>query len=1492
LGRLFGNGSDRWSRRLSPILIVAIVAGLVVPLSAGLQLARPLRAHAASSYSSIVLGDGPAAYWRLGETSGTTMTDSGPNANNGTYTGGYTLGQPGSLSGDSDTAVLFNGSSGYGLAPNSTSLSITGQLTLEAWIKLNSTAGLQHILNKGDGLNVSNSAWELGYAASVPGFYFGTFIGDNNYAAYATKVSLVTGQWYHVVGTRTAGGALAIYVNGTLAATGTDTGAPTNNVPPGVAVSASGDGSGREPFNGTIDEAAVYSVALTATQVSNHYYAGALVGGPYTAAQSAGGGHNACMVCLGRRIRRGNMTSFPIDTNTGNFWHVFTDLSIPGRSYPLAFTRTYNSQSAATNSPVGYGWQVNHAMSLSQSGSTATITQENGSQATFTQSGSTWAPSAPRFIATLTHNGDGTWTFVRANRDTYTFNTAGQLVSEKDLNGYVTTLSYTGGNLTSVADPAGRTLSLGWTGSSITTVTDANVTPSRSVQFQYNDGAGDLTDVIDVNAGHWQFGYDTSHRMTVMKDPKCFATTGCPGVQNSYDTSGRVQSQKDQLNRQTTFTYSTNQTTVTDPKGNQQVDFYNSGLRVAMTKGYGTAQAATWSYAYDTTTMALVAVTDPNGNRTSYTVDGSGNPLTVTDPLGRQTTNTYNGFNQLLTSRDPNTVTTTYTYNGNGNLTSVSRPLTGTSQIQTATYNYGDTSHPGDLTSMVDPDSKTWTYTYDAYGNRASVTDPVSDKSTSVYNGDGWMTSSVSPKGNVPHCNCASQYTTTYAHDSFGDLTTVTDPLSHQTIRHYDADQNLDSLTDGDTNKTTYLYDLANQQTQVQRPDTTTLTTDYNLDGTVQDQKDGKNKALLTYGYDPLARVTAVTDALGNATSYSYDGAGNRLTQQDPGGNCSATPKTGCTTFTYDVANQLKTITYSDGVTPNVTNIAYDNDAQRTGMTDGTGTSAWVWDSLHRLTSYTNGAGAQVQYAYNLRSLPTTITYPGSLNVTRGYDDVGRLTSVQDWLSSTTSFGYDANSNLTIETLPTASGVVDTFAFDAADRLTAISDKKGKTTLFAATYTRDSANQLTSDSSAPTSTSSYKYTTLNQVCYAGSSNSSACSSPPSGATAYAYDAADNLTQMGTTQQAFNNADELCWTAVTSGSCASPPTGATTYVYDARGNRITVTPPSGGATSLSYDQANRLTAYGSIATYAYTGDGLRMSKTVSGTTSQFLWDVASAVPLLLKDGSMAYVYGPGGLPLEQINGSAVLWLHHDQLGSTRLVTDSTGASQATYTFDAYGKLTASTGSITNPLRFAGQYWDGESNLYYLRARYYDPSTGQFLSRDPAVATTREPYTYVDDNPLNGVDPSGLLCWQFWDASKCNNPLTSRTGTVGVCGDFSFTYVVGGVKVEGCGVVRLDRGAPVGVGVTGTGGLGAGVGVGGGATINFQVSNAQQISSLGKGFTYVSAAVGAGPSGAAGLAAGIDDCNRLVGVAEAGVGPGAGVSGQVGESWTYYKTFLGS
>lgn len=251
-----------------------------------------------------------------------------------------------------------------------------------------------------------------------------------------------------------------------------------------------------------------------------------------------------------------------------------------------------------------------------------------------------------------------------------------------------------------------------------------------------------------------------------------------------------------------------------------------------------------------------------------------------------------------------------------------------------------------------------------------------------------------------------------------------------------------------------------------------------------------------------------------------------------------------------------------------------------------------------------------------------------------------------------------------------------------------------------------------------------------------------CASPPPGSVIYAYDAADNLTKAGATQQVFNPADQICWTGSSNGPCGSPPAGATIYGYDARGNRTSVTPPSGAATSLSYDQANRLVSYGPSTTYAYNGDGLRMSKTTSGATTQFLWDVSGKLPVLAVDGTTDYIYGPENLPLEQINGSAVLWLHHDQLGSTRLITDSSGVGQAAYTFDAYGSMTAATGSVSTPFGFAGEYRDSESGLYYLRARLYDPVTGQFISRDPAVGKTLQPYAYAVNSPLNTADPTGL------------------------------------------------------------------------------------------------------------------------------------------------------
>ncbi len=986
-----------------------------------------------------------------------------------------------------------------------------------------------------------------------------------------------------------------------------------------------------------------------------------LSGGPITASENPYG--NFCFSCALRQIAVGALFGDPVNPEFGDLAESAVDVSIPGRGIPLEFARTYDSLNAGSNGPLGYGWSSNLFMSLTQPGGSGpvTIMQEGGAQVVFNPNGSLYSPAAPRDIASLTHNGNGTWTLTRLAQNTYVFSAAGQLQSETDLNGYITTLSYNGsGQLITTTDPAGRTLTIGWTGSNITSVTDPNVSPNRTAIFGYNDGNGNLTDVIDVNGGHTHFAYDPSHHLTNLYDPNCYAAgNACDsgnGVLIAY-TGGQVSSEKDQLGRQTTSTYTGDptsaaggSTTITDPKGTVTVDTYQNGVRTAVTKGYGTSKAATWSWTYDPNTAGPITETDPNGHTTAYGVDANGNVMETNDPLGRQTSATYNSFNEALTKPDGNGVTTTYTYDTHGNLQTVSTPLAGTGTNQLTTYGYTDNSHPGDVTTMTDPDSNVWTYSYDTYGDRMTVADPLGHVATTCYNSDGWTLATYTPKAGSITCSNpppSSPYETTYSYtqlnsqiDEFGDVQAVTDPLGHTVAHAYDADRNLTSTNDADGNPTTYVYDLANEQTDVRRADGTDLHSDYNPDGTVADQKDGKGNPILTFGYDPLARVTGRTDALGNVTSFTYDGSGNKLTQQDPGGNCGGMPPTGCTTMGYDSDNELTGATYSDGVTPNVTNVTYDNDGQRTGVTDGTGTSSWAWDSLHRLTSFTDGRMDAIRYQYNLRGLITQVTYPGGPNVTRGYDIAGRWTSVADWYGNTFTFGYDANGNLTTKTLPSATGEVDGSTYNAADQLTAISDTQGSSNLFVAGYGRDGNGQLASDSSLPSAVGSYKYTQLNQLCYAGVTNSSTCTAPPSGSQAYSFDAADNLTGNNGTTQAFNAADQLCWSVPGSSgnACGSAPSQATIFAYNNRGDRTGVTPPSGSAATLGYDQANRLTSFlqgATSASYKYNADGLRMSKTVAGLTTPFTWDVSGAVPLLVSDGANDYIYGPGAAAVEQI-----------------------------------------------------------------------------------------------------------------------------------------------------------------------------------------------------------------------------------------------------------------
>ena len=183
----------------------------------------------------------------------------------------------------------------------------------------------------------------------------------------------------------------------------------------------------------------------------------------------------------------------------------------------------------------------------------------------------------------------------------------------------------------------------------------------------------------------------------------------------------------------------------------------------------------------------------------------------------------------------------------------------------------------------------------------------------------------------------------------------------------------------------------------------------------------------------------------------------------------------------------------------------------------------------------------------------------------------------------------------------------------------------------------------------------------------------------------------------------------------------------------------------------YDQANRLTTAtvaGVSETYTYDGDGVRFSRQVgAGPVTRFVTDPAAGLPVTLDDGVRKYVWGQG--LAYAVSGTTLEVYHTDRLGSVRAITDAAGTITATYRTDEFGISTATTGTTSQPFGFTGEPRDA-TGLSYLRARYYDPTLGRFLSRDelagsPSLPQSLNRYAYVSNNPQTYVDPSGRCWW---------------------------------------------------------------------------------------------------------------------------------------------------
>ncbi|GAA4149978.1 hypothetical protein GCM10023068_28050 [Leifsonia shinshuensis] len=990
----------------------------------------------------------------------------------------------------------------------------------------------------------------------------------------------------------------------------------------------------------------------------------------------------------------GNTTAYTSDASG----HVTNIIATGGRALTLTWSGSHVTKvtdSAGRSVSYGYDGASNLSSVTAVDGAVTGYGYDSG-----------------HYITTITKPGGGVTTNI--------YDASHRVVTQTDAIGRQTTFAYNGLTTTTTTPDGSQTVET-YSGGLLTSQTVAAGTAvAATTSFSY-DTAGNVLTKTDALGKTSSYAYDTAGNQLTSTDPLGNTTT------RTYDALNDVLTSQDPLGRTTTMTYDSagDMKSLRSPAGHTSTWTFNSDGTTATATD---ALSKTTSYSYDSAGRPL-CVTDPDLRQTCQSYDSRGLATTKTDGAGKVTTLTYDDTGRVVTITDPNANTTTNAYDADGDLTSTTDPA---GHSVTAAYDKA-----GQRTASTDGLGKATHYTYSARGSLATITDPNGGVVTYGYDALNRLTSTTDADGHV----------TSFVYDILGRKIATTLPSGAVTSSRYDADGRSVATTDARGKVTNYTYDDAGQHTSTTDPLGRVTAYSYTKDGKLLATTLPDN-SVETYTYDANDAQTSFTNADGEVTSYTYDDAGLLSTKTEPGAMT--------TSYSYDGAGRIRTVTTPDGV---VSTRSYDDAGRLTGidypgtgnditytyfpngtrhtMTDATGTTTYAYNADAAMISVENGNGQTLGYGYDDAGRLTSITYPGSKTVNYGYDNAGNMTAVTDWASRTTTFTVTPDGLQNTRT--DQSGVTETRIYNANNQLTDITSATSSATLSDYGYGYDDAGQLTSSTTTdplhPTQTTeSWGYTALGQLSSTGPSTG--FSSSPGGKTlttpagdTFTYDSRRELVtasnaEAGTTTTFGYNANGSRTSSTATSSDA--PTAKVTYSYDAEGNLASVTT---GTNTINYTS---------------DGDGLRQSRTTGSTTQQFLWNTNSAIPLLLDDGKYSYIYAMGTAPIAQIDDTngTIEYLHGDVLGSIRLITDASGAAIGTTNYDAYGNRTNNTGTAHSAIGYTGNWTDPTTAFVYLRARDYDPATSQFITVDPAIDSTLQPYTYVHNNPLQMVDPLGL------------------------------------------------------------------------------------------------------------------------------------------------------
>ncbi|MED1784003.1 RHS repeat-associated core domain-containing protein [Brevibacillus fortis] len=678
---------------------------------------------------------------------------------------------------------------------------------------------------------------------------------------------------------------------------------------------------------------------------------------------------------------------------------------------------------------------------------------------------------------------------------------------------------------------------------------------------------------------------------------------------------------------------------------------------------------------------------------TTYTYDDSSRKVTMKLPDGTQMFSHFTPYGEVEYKGQIGTngevrplLYNTYTLNGNHLLSSA--PYADNNRATTFAYN-----EDGSVWKKQDPIGTT-VYLYantknDGTNNVAANTQvtiqPNGLQTTQYHDRQGHLEREVKRTGD------GTQSLTTYlARNDFDQVIrkSVKDHTGMSRAWDYRFTNNGDLvyLLDPEQNKYQYEYDTLGNLVTVTENQVLTTKNHYNALSWKISEQHVPSGATESYTYNSNGTTKGFKDKAGNSHTYLYTPF-NEVTKQ----------------FTENAAGAFTNLETKEYV-PNTSLIQKEtnsNGADANSTASNYREVSYTYDPFQRLKSQTVfGRNYQLGYT-DWDDLMDTFTYPDTAKVTYSYDSSDRLQEVSSPLTGKIKYDYQMKTSGESYQVEYPNGRMNVRSLDSFGQV---------------------ENVTHLNKQDPVWSESNKYSFGNVV------------SIKRNGTSYQYD--------------YDQIDRLTKEVV--------PSATNQYSYDGRGNRSAFQgklPTDIGTTNYTYDERNRLRSTsnektGTTTSYTYFGDGLRATKVDNGDETKYVYLNGKVIEELDAAGNAKAqnVWGNELLFRKDLLTNKNGYYGYNSHGDVIAISDENGQDLNTYEYDTWGNVTSQTEGMSNPYKYSGEIYDEKTGFYYLRARYYDPTVGRFISEDTYKGQVDNPlslnrYTYVSNNPLRYIDPSG-------------------------------------------------------------------------------------------------------------------------------------------------------